>query len=322
MDGFFEGFDAGALAEAEDAEATTDSLRLFLQACEESLLAVEAPPPNSIALPTDIEGELQAECETLAKLVAHARGGDFAAVLTSPLLEPLANALTRAQIDAAIEAGGMPRLLAEIRAASDAFVAAAPPGVTPDMRRFGLLLLAVGSMQLYGHANWTGPAAKEFNGPFDIAGDADIGQHGQTILNALEVNGEDMYVLLRGPGYLWLACALLGILQASKDAVEMPKDSGAMASGQTLAIWRGRCAYMWQLSIADASERGHGQCPWLFKLCIDDLVGTQDSSGPLALPGFLGVEMVAAVRGITAPTQYLARCRGQVACSSWSSHPH
>lgn len=305
MDGFFDGFDGmEGLGEAEELEAAGDSLRQFIKACEESLLAVEfsggAPPEP----PEDITEELQAECAGLAKLVSAARGADFETVLASPLLEPLAKVLTREQVNAAIEAGGIAQLLADLRAASAEFIAGAPSDVGPGLRRLALLQLAVAAVQLYGHANWTGPAVKEFNGPFEITGDADVGLHGHAFLNALEVNGEDLYVLVRGPGYLWLACVLLGILPprstgSTDDCKEHEK--AIIANGRTIAIWRGRCAFMWQLSLSDASERGHGQSPWLFKLCIDDLVGTQEKSGPLAQAGFLSVAMVAAVRGITAP---------------------
>jgi len=55
------------------------------------------------------------------------------------------------------------------------------------------------------------------------------------------------------------------------------------------------------LSLAEATERGAGQSPWLFKLCVDDLVGTKESSGPFAGTGFLSSEQVAVARSITAP---------------------
>ena len=44
------------------------------------------------------------------------------------------------------------------------------------------------------------------------------------------------------PGYLWLAALLLGLL--SKDSP---------ADGPTLAYWRGRCAFVWQLRLGTAS---------------------------------------------------------------------
>ena len=38
-------------------------------------------------------------------------------------------------------------------------------------------------------------------------------------------------------------------------------------------FWRARCAFAWQLCIADASERGSGQCPTLFAGAVAQLLG-------------------------------------------------
>lgn len=121
------------------------------------------------------------------------------------------------------------------------------------------------------------------------------------ILAALEADGEPAYELLACPGYLWLAAVLLGLV---------PSDSqGQVASVASWPFWRGRCAFVWQLSIADASERGCGQCPSLFKASIADLLGEPgDATSPLAA-GFLEPRVQAELQQATAPLlrSYLQR---------------
>eukprot|EP00438_Fugacium_kawagutii_P002827 Skav214113 [mRNA] locus=scaffold1185:358918:363703:- [translate_table: standard] len=114
------------------------------------------------------------------------------------------------------------------------------------------------------------------------------------ILAALEADGEPAYELLACPGYLWLAAVLLGLV---------PSDSqgqGANASVASWPFWRGRCAFIWQLSIADASERGCGQCPSLFQASIADLLGEPGATSPLAA-GFLEPRVRAELQQATAP---------------------
>lgn len=112
------------------------------------------------------------------------------------------------------------------------------------------------------------------------------------ILAALESDGEPAYELLACPGYLWLSALLLGLL---------PSDS-PQPDVASLPFWRARCAFVWQLSIADASERGCGQCPSLFKASIADLIGEAgDTTSPLSTAGLLDPRARVELQQATAP---------------------
>ena len=112
------------------------------------------------------------------------------------------------------------------------------------------------------------------------------------ILAALESDGEPAYELLACPGYLWLSALLLGLL---------PSDS-PQPDVASWPFWRARCAFVWQLSIADASERGCGQCPSLFKASIADLIGeVGDTTSPLSSAGLLDSRARVELQKATAP---------------------
>ena len=108
---------------------------------------------------------------------------------------------------------------------------------------------------------------------------------------ALEADGEPAYELLACPGYLWLSALLLRLVPS-----EMPKSDGV-----ALPFWRARCAFAWQLSLAEASERGCGQCPSLFRACIHDLVTSEGSPAPLSAKGFLNDSALSTIQAATAP---------------------
>jgi hypothetical protein len=216
------------------------------------------------------------------------------------LLEPLAKVLTREQVEAALQTGGVPQLYAELRAACIAFVSEPTPEIE-EVRRVILLALAVASLQLYARQNWTGPPSPDFRGPFDISLSADMASHGNLFLSALEIDGEPVYELLYGVEYLWLGCALMGLLPLASSSEGRFEEIGSLAGGCTLCIWRARCAFTWQMSLAEASERGMGQSPWLFKSSVHDLIGTSQFPGLFTGNGFLSSSDVDVVRSITLP---------------------
>jgi len=174
---------------------------------------------------------------------------------------------------------------------------------TGAIRSVALLTVAVASLQAYARQNWTGPPSTDLGGPFDISARADVASYGSVFLDSLQIDGEPAYELLHGVGYLWMGCALLGLLPASSNGGSSDEIDccSPLAGGCSLCIWRARCAFMWQLSLAEASERGMGQSPWLFKTSVHDLVGTAEVPGPLTANGFLSSKEVEAVRSITLP---------------------
>mmetsp|Transcript_66769 Transcript_66769/g.186223 ORF Transcript_66769/g.186223 Transcript_66769/m.186223 type:complete len:1019 (-) Transcript_66769:102-3158(-) len=301
------------MSSLEKAEAVTEKqLHAFLRRIEAATLATERPRIAPLVEASAVESSKAEatieECDAAVRILKPACAGDVAAVLSDPWLAPLAATLARERVDAALAAGGHQQLLEELRGACREFLAAAQPGgICAEARGLGLLLLAVSALQLYLRATWTGPvveSCEEQQLPFDPNGKGCA-----KLLAALEVDGEPAYELLVGPGYLWLASALLGVLPEAGDAKAEGTTVASMAAGATLAVWRGRCAFVWQLSLAEASERGMGQSPWLFRLSVHDLVGTADYPGPLAGAGVLHGEALQAAQATTAPV--LKACLGR-----------
>jgi len=261
-------------------------LWLALLAPEES---VPAPAP-----PAGLSPALQADCEAIACLIAPARAGDVAALLVNPWFGPFQASLARAGVQSSVEDGGLSQLREDVRRACTAFSEAAPPS-SVSLRGFGLTVLAVSSLQLYLRTNWTGPPAKDSAElPFEPSTTAEGSPLGAELLEALEVDGEPAYELLCGPGYLWLAALLLEVLPGSGG-------DAPLATGTAVAVWRARCAFTWQLSLAEASERGLGQSPWLFKVSIGDLAGDREAAGPLVGENLLAGETLAEVLATTLP---------------------
>ena len=125
-----------------------------------------------------------------------------------------------------------------------------------------------------------------------------------SILAALEADGEPAYELLACPGYLWLSALLFGLPS------ESPASPAALCP--SFPFWRARCAFVWQLSIADASERGCGQCPSLFKASLADLIGEPgNTTSPLAVGNFLDPRSRSELQHATAPLlrNYKRGCR-------------
>ncbi|CAK0802883.1 unnamed protein product, partial [Prorocentrum cordatum] len=84
-------------------------------------------------------------------------------------------------------------------------------------RELGVLLVAVCALQLFARATFTGPplpAGAADAWPFDPDAAAEDSTGGKDFLEALEADGEPMYELIHGVGYLWLAAALLGARRA------------------------------------------------------------------------------------------------------------
>lgn len=288
-------------------ETESSSLRAQLLRVEVAALSLDRPPSS---LPgAELPGALQGEFDVLTNLLRPSRAGDVAAVLKAQWLAPVAAALTRERVDTALakDAGGFARLRGEIQEACKAFVAAAPCPGAEEVRGLGLLLLGQASLQLYLRATWTGPpleADEARSLPFEPMATAVNETFAAELLETLECDGEPVYELIVGAGFLWLAAVLLGALP----------DSEALATGHTLALWRGRCAFAWQHSLAEATERGLGQSPRLFCLSVHDLIGTAVAPGPLAGKGLLSGEVLSTLRETTAPVVRV--CQAQARASA------
>mmetsp|Transcript_30003 Transcript_30003/g.75677 ORF Transcript_30003/g.75677 Transcript_30003/m.75677 type:complete len:960 (+) Transcript_30003:97-2976(+) len=266
----------------------------FLTQCEINLLSIDST--SSLLAQADCpRGESpQSEYSALIGLLAASRAGDLPGVLAAPWLEPLARVLARASVESALDMG-IPVLRSRLRSGCNAFIGAAPTGVA-DVRRCGLLAVAVSSLHLYMRANWTGPAVDDV-GPFCLADSYFSSAANRRILEALEVDGEPAYELLLGAGYLWLALELLDVFPSHN----LDAGAGPLVSGITYPIWRGRAAFAWQLSLAEASDRGFGQSPRLFQLSICDMVGEAERAGVLSGSGLITGEALATLHKATAP---------------------
>ena len=184
---------------------------------------------------------------------------------------------------------------ADIVAASTCFLGS--PDGNREVRERALYMLAAAFLQHYLRANITGPVPEgdDASLPFHPSALAEGASH-SAILAALEADGEPAYELLACPGYLWLSALLLGLVSS-----DMPK-----CNGVALPFWRARCAFAWQLSLAEASERGCGQCPSLFRAAVHELVtGEAASPAPLSGKGLLDASTLEAIQAATAPLQGL-----------------
>mmetsp|Transcript_44297 Transcript_44297/g.80262 ORF Transcript_44297/g.80262 Transcript_44297/m.80262 type:complete len:965 (+) Transcript_44297:34-2928(+) len=267
----------------------------FLWQVEAAVLSIESQV-RAPSLPEGLAADEQVDCEALGRLIRPARAGDLAEILADSWFAPVSAVLARTAVEATLAAGGEARLRSEISEACQAFVAAGPVGASQE-RGVAVQLLAVACLQHYSRANFTGPTPPEDESgvlPFHSSAFAESLAKGEEIMEALQSDGEMPYELISCPGYLWLAALLLGILQGG--------GADSAAAGQALPVWRARAAFSWQLSIAEASERGFAQCPSLFKISVVDLVGSSAADpGPLAGDTLLGAEALAAVQAATAP---------------------
>eukprot|EP00933_Yihiella_yeosuensis_P019903 TRINITY_DN16050_c0_g7_i1.p1 TRINITY_DN16050_c0_g7~~TRINITY_DN16050_c0_g7_i1.p1 ORF type:complete len:958 (+),score=197.92 TRINITY_DN16050_c0_g7_i1:52-2925(+) len=273
----------------------------FCWQVETAVLSLEAELQLP-AVPTDISDEEKELCQGLVGLVNPVRCGNLQGIfdqLTScSWTAPLASALSRKIIEEHLEKGGLAKLQVEISEACSSIVNGASSSSLKECRAVAVSLVAVGFLQHYFAANWTGPAVEDDNAswPFHPSAFAEDTQAGKAVLEALEVDGELLYELLCAPGYLWLACLMLGILSSDGKRVK------SAAGGEVLPILKARCAFAWQLSIADASERGCGQCPTLFKLSLQELVGTPGDKHPiLAGSGLFSEEALKSMQLAVAP---------------------
>ena len=125
-------------------------------------------------------------------------------------------------------------------------------------------------MRVFMQANVTGPAVpgdwSEF--AFDPRAEGT-----PAMLAALEVDGEPAYHKLKCPGFLFVASVLLGVAG----------DLGVLKGHRHAALWRARCAFAWQKSLAEATDRGVGHAPSLFKIATADVAASLHAGG--ALPG-------------------------------------
>ena len=196
--------------------------------------------------------------------------------------------LKREAVDAALAAGGLPHLRAELVEACKSF-ANAPSG-SRLVREQALCMLGVVFLQHYLRANCTGPVKEEDHAclPFHPSALAEGPPH-SAILPALEADGEPAYELLACPGYLWLSALFFRLVPS-----EMPE-----LHGVAVPFWRARCAFAWQLSLAEASERGSGQCPSLFRAGVFELVSGDPA--PLSAKGFMDASALSTIQAATAP---------------------
>jgi len=273
------------------------AVQSFVWRVEALLLSTESG--LTLESPLGVSENLAAECKDLARLATDVRAADLISLLGDSWLKPISAVLQRTAVEAALDGGDLTRLGATLCEACAEFIAAAPSG-GESVRSLGVLLLAAGALQLYVQVNWTGPplADEQQNNPclpFHPSTPAELQTYGRLFLQALEVDGEPVYELVCGIGYLWLATTLLGILP------QQVSISSALASCHTRGIWSGRCGFIWQLSLAEASERGMGQSPWLFKVATHDLVGDPEEWGPLASNGVLTGKALSSVRAVTFP---------------------
>lgn len=119
----------------------------------------------------------------------------------------------------------------------------------------GVLYLAALSSEVYLQTNWTGPEIKETL-PFGANEKSYISDFGKVIRNDMLVNGEEVYEGMKGITYLWLANYLI-------------KHCSNLCS---TPIWQGRIAFLWQRSLADATDHGAGHSPTLLKQSLENLL--------------------------------------------------
>ncbi|CAJ1400036.1 unnamed protein product [Effrenium voratum] len=259
----------------------------FLLRVEYALLSLE--PGTLVPKVPDLTEDVKADFEALRRLAEPARAGCLQELLADSWLQPLAQPLERAQVEASLAAGGLEKLQEDLLAACCAFASS-------PARALAVQMLGVAFLQHFLRANCTGPAQQEDDPvlPFHPSALAEASTWGPQILAALEVDGEPPYELLACPGYLWLSALLLQLLPEASPLACDPRAS--------LSVWRGRCAFAWQLSLAEASERGSGQCPALFRAAVVDLVGEPGAStSPLAQQGFLDREALVSIQTAAAP---------------------
>eukprot|EP00927_Polykrikos_kofoidii_P033726 TRINITY_DN28553_c0_g1_i1.p1 TRINITY_DN28553_c0_g1~~TRINITY_DN28553_c0_g1_i1.p1 ORF type:complete len:1054 (-),score=163.17 TRINITY_DN28553_c0_g1_i1:176-3241(-) len=275
----------------------------FLLRVEAAALAPESLSSSGLLslTPEGLHSDFAEECRSLLRLLQPARAGDISTVLSDPWMAPLASVLTRARVDGVLANASTEQLFGQLSVACEEFVSQAPHGCE-ELRRYAVMLVAISSLQLFLRVNWTGPPLVD-DGKMPFTPDVPMcvgvkNPAASALLLAMEVDGEMVYELVPGAGYLWLAAAILGILPSTDGASAPVKTS--VAAGRTLSVWRGRCAFVWQLCITDANERGFGHCLWLFRLAVHDLVGTEQAGGVVSKCGIPDA-VVALARKTTEP---------------------
>ena len=122
--------------------------------------------------------------------------------------------------------------------------------VVNSSSQYFVLKFAVKCFNQFLQANWTGPALG--NPCFQL-------KETPELVSALSVDGEEVYSGCLHKELLVGTITLLDILS------ELP-------GFQTIPIWRSRAYFVWQRVLADANDRGQGNCPSLISVCLNEFV--------------------------------------------------
>ncbi|KAF4658287.1 Tetratricopeptide repeat domain 27 [Perkinsus chesapeaki] len=156
-----------------------------------------------------------------------------------------------------------------------------------------VLVAAVACLQCFMQANWTGPEVTAQNVPMHPNQRALESPRNSYIMERLEVDGEPLYDVTRGPQLLLTSVNVL--------SGNMLKNS----SLETVPIWRARTAFVWQRMLAEATARGDGQSVTCMKACIGDYAAALEDGGYITQDMLKEVEM-------NAPSEAPVALRGDV----------
>lgn len=134
-----------------------------------------------------------------------------------------------------------------------------------------VLVAAVACLQCFLQANWTGPEVTSDKIPMFPNQRALESARNSYVLSRLEVDGEPLYDVTRGPQLLLTSVTVL--------CGDMLEQSGL----ETLPVWRARAAFVWQRMLAEATARGDGQSVTCMKACVEEYAQALLQGGYIAL---------------------------------------
>ncbi|KAF4719027.1 Tetratricopeptide repeat domain 27, partial [Perkinsus olseni] len=121
-----------------------------------------------------------------------------------------------------------------------------------------VLVAAVACLQCFVQANWTGPEVTGEAIPMFPNQRALESARNSYIMSRLEVDGEPLYDVTRGPQLLLTSVTVL--------CGDMLRQS----SLESVGVWRARAAFVWQRMLAEATARGDGQSVTCMQACVQE----------------------------------------------------